>query len=167
MCGRFTIVLDAFEFKNELQLGEMPYDWSPRYNVAPSQSIPVVTDPNNRIVSYMRWGLIPSWAKDESIGNRMINARAETLEIKPAFRKAFAQRRCLILSDGFYEWKRFSEKGIPSTPYYFYLKDHKPFAFAGPLGNVEIPPGRGNSELYHYYMCREPRLSNQFMNGCR
>ena len=131
MCGRFTMTLDALEFQKELQLGDIPVDWVPRYNIAPSQPVAVVTEPNKRDVSWMRWGLIPSWAKDIRIGSQMINARAETLEARPAFRQAYAQRRCLILADGFYEWKRTSAKKAPATPYYFYLNGHKPFAFAG------------------------------------
>lgn len=131
MCGRFTMALEALEFQRELQLGEMPVDWQSRFNIAPSQPIAVVTESNKRDVSWMRWGLIPSWAKDIHTGTPMINARAETLEIRPAFRRAYAQRRCLILADGFYEWKRNLEKKTPAIPYYFYLNRHKPFTFAG------------------------------------
>jgi putative SOS response-associated peptidase YedK len=78
----------------------------------------------------MRWGLVPSWAKDPAIGNKMINARSETVQEKPSFRNAFARRRCLILADGFYEWQRSPGKGS-SAPYFFYPSDRKPFAFAG------------------------------------
>ncbi len=131
MCGRFTMTLDALELQKELELGEMPVDWLPRFNIAPSQPVAVVTEPNKREVSWMRWGLIPSWAKDIRIGSQMINARAETLEVRPAFRRAYAQRRCLILADGFYEWKRNSGKKAPATPYHFYLNGRKPFTFAG------------------------------------
>ena len=131
MCGRFTITLQASLFQEELDLGEMPKGWVPRYNVAPTQPIPVVKNEKDRNVEWMYWGLVPSWAKDISIGQRMINARSETLTEKPSFRTAFQRRRCLILADGFYEWHRPSGKSGPAIPYFFHRKDGKPFAFAG------------------------------------
>lgn len=133
MCGRFTLILDPGDLQDELGLGEMPPDLAPRYNVAPTQPVAVVADPDTRAVELFRWGLIPSWAKDPAIGNRMINARSETLAEKPSFRTAFARRRCLIVADGFYEWQRSKEAGARkgSQPYYFRLADGKPFAFAG------------------------------------
>ena len=103
---------------------------TPRYNVAPSQAIAVVPNNGENSVEFFQWGLIPSWAKDPKIGNRMINARSETLAEKPSFRTPYKRRRCLILSDGFYEWR--SEPGSKSkTPIYIRLKSEKPFAFAG------------------------------------
>jgi len=90
MCGRFSLTLDADEVRQALRLGEMPPDWQPRYNVAPSQPVAVVMDAETRDVRWMRWGLIPSWAKDETIGSRLINARAETLVEKPSFLSPFA-----------------------------------------------------------------------------
>lgn len=131
MCGRFTIIADAIEFQRELDLGEMPSDWNARYNVAPGQPVAVVTDHQDRKVTWMKWGLVPSWAKDANMGNRLINARAETVELKPAFRRAFAQRRCLILADGFFEWKRDGGKQAPSVPYFIHLANRRPFTFAG------------------------------------
>ena len=131
MCGRFTITLDASIFQEELQLGEMPVEWIPRYNVAPSQPVPIVANEKERKVEWMQWGLVPSWAKDAQIGQRMINARSETLLEKPSFRNAFQRRRCLILADGFYEWARPGGKSGPAIPYYFHRKDKRPFAFAG------------------------------------
>ncbi len=131
MCGRFTITLDASVVQQELQLGEMPKGWIPRYNVAPTQPIPVVAHAEVRKVEWMYWGLVPSWAKDVSIGQKMINARSETLTEKPSFRNAFQRRRCLILADGFYEWHRPKGKGGPAIPYYFRRKDRRSFAFAG------------------------------------
>lgn len=131
MCGRFTITLEPAFFQQELALGKMPSEWHPRYNAAPSQEIPAVIDGTNRDVSMLRWGLIPSWAKEISIGQRMINARAETLQEKPSFRTAFRQRRCLILADGFYEWQKSAANNTQKSPYYFTLKDNQPFAFAG------------------------------------
>ena len=130
MCGRFTLFLDAETLREEFGLTEVPPDLSPRYNIAPSMQLAVVTSVESRKAEWMRWGLVPSWAKDPAIGNKMINARSETLTEKPSFRNAFQRRRCLILADGFYEWKRGEGKG-PSVPYYFHLVDNKPFAFAG------------------------------------
>ena len=103
----------------------------PRYNIAPTQQIAAIKlDPESgtRKLSLLRWGLIPSWADDPSIGNRMINARAETLAVKPAFRSAFKKGRCLIVADGFYEWKK---TGSTKQPYFIRFKDDEPFAFAG------------------------------------
>ena len=131
MCGRFTITLEPAFFQQEFELGKMPSEWQPRYNVAPSQDIPVVIDGEKRDVSLMRWGLIPHWAKDSSIGQRMINARAETISEKPSFRQAFEQRRCLILADGFYEWQKQASQKSPKVPFRFTLKDNHPLAFAG------------------------------------
>ena len=130
MCGRFTITLDPADMQQEFNLGDLPGEWKPRYNVAPTQNVPVVKDQTKRDVEMMHWGLIPFWAKEKSIGQRMVNARAETLQEKPAFRQAFKQRRCLILADGFFEWQRKDAKS-PKVPMYFQLKNGKPFAFAG------------------------------------
>lgn len=130
MCGRFTITLEPGEFQAELDLGDLPSDFVPRYNVAPTQNVAVSRDFSTHRVEWMRWGLVPSWAKDPSIGVRMINARAETLLEKPSFRQAVQRRRCLVLADGFYEWQKFPEKQ-PSIPHYFFLKEKKPFFFAG------------------------------------
>src|SRR3990172_12759031 len=106
MCGRFTLAVDPGTLKGTFPWVEVPQDLPPRYNIAPSQPVAVVpNDGRNRLDFYI-WGLIPSWAKDPKIGNRMINARAETLAEKPSFRTALKKRRCLILADGFYEWKR-------------------------------------------------------------
>jgi putative SOS response-associated peptidase YedK len=129
MCGRFTLTLDPVMLRQAFDLGEMPPEWIPRYNIAPSQPVAVVADAQTRNVDFIRWGLVPSWAKDISIGNRLINARAETLAEKPSFRSALARRRCLILADGFFEWKK--TKDGPSIPYYIQMEDKSPFAFAG------------------------------------
>lgn len=129
MCGRFTLILEPDLIQEELELGSMPPEMQARYNIAPSQPIAAVLDSESRNVELLRWGLVPGWAKDPSIGDRMINARSETLAEKPSFRNAYARRRCLILADGFYEWERVS--GKRSTPNYFQLKDEKVFTFAG------------------------------------
>lgn len=132
MCGRFTLTADPAELKQALDLGTVPAELEPRYNVAPTQPVAVVTDPESRDVKLFRWGLVPSWADDPSIGSRLINARSETAAEKPAFRTAFARRRCLVLADGFFEWERVEgKKGKRSQPYYFQLEAGKPFAFAG------------------------------------
>jgi putative SOS response-associated peptidase YedK len=139
MCGRFTITLDPADLQQELDLSNMPSEWRPRYNVAPTQEIPIVNDAQDRNVKMMHWGLIPFWAKEKSIGVRMINARSETLSEKPAFRQAFIHRRCLVLADGFYEWQR-KDPTAPKVPMYFQLKDSKPFAFAGLWENWHETP---------------------------
>ena len=128
MCGRFTMAIDSEDLRTELALGQMPPDWEKRYNIAPSQDVATVPDPDNRDVVWMRWGLVPFWAKDPSIGNKMINARAETVAEKPSFRNSFKNKRCLILANGFYEWRK---SGGQSIPFYFQLKGGEPFAFAG------------------------------------
>jgi len=130
MCGRYTITLDPTLLQQEFDLSNIPSEWKPRYNVAPTQDVPVVNNSETRNVLMMHWGLIPSWAKDASIGQRLINARSETLQEKPSFRRAFNQRRCLILADGFFEWQR-RDTNAPKVPIYFHLKNKQPFAFAG------------------------------------
>lgn len=142
MCGRFTLTLDPVELRQAFDLGEMPEEWIPRYNVAPTQPVAVVTNEQTRAVDFMRWGLVPSWAKDISIGSKLINARGETLMEKPSFRNAFNRRRCLILADGFYEWRKQEKKGT-AVPYYFHLKDRRPFAFAGLWEFWRSPEGDG------------------------
>jgi putative SOS response-associated peptidase YedK len=139
MCGRFTITLEPAFFQQELDLGNLPSEWVPRYNAAPGQSIPVVRESKSRDVALLRWGLVPFWAKDISIGYRLINARSETLLEKPSFKNAFKNRRCLILADGFYEWQQPAVKGAPKAPFRFTLKDSRPFAFAGLWENWHSP----------------------------
>jgi putative SOS response-associated peptidase YedK len=131
MCGRFTNKAKPEQIKSEFKVGNKnPNLYAPRFNIAPSQMIDVVFEPESeRILSQLKWGLIPSWAKDPDIGNRMINARAETLADKPSFREAFKKRRCIIPASGFYEWHK-QIKGA-KQPYYFYLKDKDLFGFAG------------------------------------
>lgn len=140
MCGRFTITLEPGEFQEELDLSDLPSDFVPRYNVAPTQNVAVTRDFSAHKVEWMRWGLVPAWAKDPTIGVRMINARAETLQEKPSFREAFNRRRCLIVADGFYEWQKFAGKQ-PSIPHYFFLKGKKPFFFAGLWDQWQSPEG--------------------------
>lgn len=129
MCGRFSLGAPI----RVGQLFDLPNwpDAPPRYNIAPSQEVPAVIQNREtgvREFRPLRWGLVPSWAKDPAIGHRMINARSETAATKPAFRKSLRDRRCLILADGFYEWKR---EGPRKRPYYIRLRAGEPFAFAG------------------------------------
>jgi putative SOS response-associated peptidase YedK len=129
VCGRFAFYSPAeaaaalFEF-------DASFTTEPRYNIAPTQLVPVVrhTQTGGRGFTMLRWGLVPFWARDPSSGNRMINARAETLAEKPAYRSAYQKRRCLILADGFYEWRK---ERAGKTPYFISLANGQPFAFAG------------------------------------
>jgi putative SOS response-associated peptidase YedK len=142
MCGRFTLTIDPAQLKLFLDLNDVPADLAPRYNIAPTQPVAVVTSAQDRKVEIFQWGLIPSWAKDPSIGSRMINARAETIEEKPAFRASFKRHRCLILADGFFEWKKILEgKKETKQPYCIRLKDDQPFAFAGLWDHWTSPTG--------------------------
>src|SRR5689334_7484942 len=125
MCGRYTLHADIEQIIRRFLLDRGPRKIGPRYNVAPSQMIGVVrVRDGKRELAPMRWGLVPRWAKDESVGNKMINAHAETLATKPAFRAALRERRCIVPADGFYEWRR--DKG-GKTPMYLRRKDGQPF----------------------------------------
>ena len=129
MCGRFTQRMTWRELHERMDLIGTPLNLRPRYNVAPSQDVVVVrADDEGRGLAMLRWGLIPSWAKDSTIGHRLINARSETAAEKPSFRSAYRHRRCLMPADGFYEWKR---EGKTRQPWLFALVDGAPFAFAG------------------------------------
>jgi putative SOS response-associated peptidase YedK len=130
MCGRFTLRTPAAAL-GQLFLFDPPEQAPPRFNIAPTQPVAAVRlgdDKSTRQFASLRWGLIPSWADDPSIGSRMINARAETVADKPAFRSAFRRRRCLVLADGYYEWKK---EGSRKQPYLIHMADDRPFAFAG------------------------------------
>ncbi|HLH74195.1 MAG TPA: SOS response-associated peptidase [Chloroflexota bacterium] len=128
MCGRFVQKLSGEEIAR-LFAGDLLISGpGERYNVAPTQPVLVVVEHDRRVVTTHRWGLIPSWAKDPKIGARMINARAETLAEKSAFRTVFRHQRCLVPSDAFYEWQR---HGTSKTPYAIVRRDGRPMAFAG------------------------------------
>lgn len=138
MCGRYTLTTSGEIIAEFFKLSAVP-DIKPRYNIAPTQSVATVTveaKKMQRQFQFMRWGLIPSWAKDMKIGSKMINARSETVAEKPAFRSAIKHRRCLIVADGFYEWQ---QQGKNKQPYYFQKTDGEPFAFAGLWENWESP----------------------------
>jgi putative SOS response-associated peptidase YedK len=130
MCGRFTLTVDPADLQDAFPEFTFPAQGAPRYNIAPSQPILALPNDGTNRADFFVWGLIPSWAKDPSIGNRMINARAETLAEKPSFRGPLKYHRCLIFADGFYEWQT-----IPGTksklPHYIRLTSGKPFVFAG------------------------------------
>jgi putative SOS response-associated peptidase YedK len=132
MCGRFIQISDpkkirASLFDIEMNAAEI-HGFSVRYNIAPTQSILTVLNTKVPRLAYTRWGLIPFWAKDGAIGNKMINARAETLLSKPSFKTSLRKRRCIIFSDGFYEWKG---AGKGREPFFIRLKSRAPFGFAG------------------------------------
>lgn len=130
MCGRFTLRSSPKVIAEVFGLAEPPH-LSPHYNIAPLQSVAVVREQpeaHGRELVLLRWGLIPFWADDPSIGNRMANARSETAATKPSFRRAFRSRRCLVVADGFYEWQKTDGK---KQPYYIRLKNDRPFGMAG------------------------------------
>ncbi len=131
MCGRFTLTVSPDDLQAAFPDFSIPGDIPPSYNIAPSQPIPVITNDGEKALDFFFWGLIPSWTKPENVGKyNLINARSETAAEKPSFKNSFRRRRCLILADGFYEWSK-PKSGTTKTPYYFTLKDHQPFAFAG------------------------------------
>jgi putative SOS response-associated peptidase YedK len=130
MCGRFTLNQSA-EALAQVFHAEPVLDLAAEFNIAPTQMVATVLqnpESKKREFKQLYWGLIPSWAKDAGIGAKLINARAETVAEKPSFRSAFKHRRCLVLADGFYEWKRQQGK---KQPFYFRLQDGQPFGFAG------------------------------------
>ena len=128
MCGRFSfsplskVIEDRFDVK-------VDSNYKPRFNCAPSQNLAVISNLDPVSLSYFRWGLIPFWARDPKIGYRMINAKAETITEKPSYKNAFRRKRCLVLSDGFFEWKKVGEK--EKIPYRILLKEESLFSMAG------------------------------------
>ena len=139
MCGRFTQRLTWRDAHALLSLAGPAANLRPRYNLAPSQSAAVVrNNVGERRLSMLRWGLIPAWAKDPGIGHKLINARAETAAVKPAFRATFSKRRCLVPADGFYEWRR---EGSVHQPWLIARRDGAPMAFAGLWERWRVPEG--------------------------
>ncbi len=172
MCGRYTLkasaqeLIEAFELAHDdgldlapdpaserppVPLGAPPLTWSPRFNIAPTQSLPIIANvPGPRLIRFARWGLVPSWAKDPKIGSRMINARSETVADKPSFRSPFRRQRCLVPADGFYEWQRV---GKAKRPMHIGLDGGGLFAMAG-LWERWLPrdaPGDAAPEPLHTF----------------
>lgn len=145
MCGRFALYHDSATLSQHLPVDAIETDLQPRYNIAPTQGVAAVLSLPERpgpALDVLQWGLVPFWAKDARIGNRMINARAETAAEKPAYRAAFKRRRCLVPASGYYEWK---QQPHGKTPHYFSLLDGRPFAMAGLWEEWNSPDG----ELLH------------------
>lgn len=164
MCGRFTHALDWRDIVELYRLTQPapPDGWRARYNLAPSQDAPVVrADPETggRAVAMLKWGLVPFWAKEAKVGYSMINARAETVASKPAYREAFRRRRCLVPASGFYEWR--AEGSGPKQPYHFCCAEGGPMTFAGlwerwekgaePLETFTIVVGPANDQVRPYH----------------
>jgi putative SOS response-associated peptidase YedK len=142
MCGRFALTVDPADLQEAFPEFTFPGQLAPRYNIAPTQ--PILAIPNNGTnrADFFVWGLIPSWARDPSIGARMINARSETLAEKPSFRAAYRRRRCLIPASGFYEWR--ARPGMKvKVPHFIHLRSGDPFAFAGLWEEWHAPDGSG------------------------
>jgi putative SOS response-associated peptidase YedK len=140
MCGRYALYTDVYEWSD---LGfvwpfEEGWSWPSNYNVAPSSFAPVVLNLEQPIIARYRWGLVPSWSKDPAMGHRLINARAETITEKPAFREAFKRRRCVVVANGFFEWQKKGQKRIP-----FYIKPRLSalLGFAGLWEHCTMPSG--------------------------
>ena len=135
MCGRYTLSVPLSNLVDSFDVQPPDFEYPPRFNIAPTQDAPVIAqDQAGRRMGLLRWGLIPSWAKDPAIGSRMINARSETVAEKPAFQRAFRRRRCLVPADGFFEWKREAGEGAtkgPKTPYWIHRAAREPFVMAG------------------------------------
>ena len=129
MCGRFVLFSSLDDIVREFEIGRIQAQLRPRYNVAPTQEVAVVVrDQGVNVLDMMVWGLIPSWAKDPSIGSRMINARSETVHEKPSFKRPFKNQRCLIVADGFYEWQNTDGTKVPM---FIRLRSRRPFGLAG------------------------------------
>lgn len=127
MCGRFSIAKSKEEIAKRFNVGA-PANFKPRYNIAPMQQLPVITSRNPNELSFMRWGLVPSWSLDASTAANMINARGETIATKVPFKHCIKDQRCIIPADGFYEWKK---EGKAKVPYRFTLSSEELFCFAG------------------------------------
>ena len=139
MCGRYTLSSPPKTLTAWFELSAPPAALTPRYNIAPTQTVLVLANHGPRALELMRWGLVPHWACDPSVGNRMINARAESLHTKPAFRDPLRSRRCLLPADGFYEWRR--EANGQKTPILIRSRSQQPLALAGLWDEWRAPDG--------------------------
>jgi len=139
MCGRFTYAKEFRELRIRFHLDRDIPLFRPRYNIAPGQEVAVIFNRDGaRGLAMMQWGLVPAWVKDPAIDNRMINARAETLAEKPAFKRLIGKRRCVVPADGFYEWRKEGKRKVPMR---FRLKTGEPFGFAGLWDSWRRPDG--------------------------
>ncbi len=140
MCGRFSLIPDLDALQLRFQFPDAGLSHPPRYNIAPSQEVlTVVNEGAENRAQFMKWGLVPSWARDPAMGNRLISARAETVGEKPSFRQACQRRRCLVLADGFYEWRRDGKHKVPMR---IVIGSGEPFGFAGLWETWESPGGQ-------------------------
>ena len=141
MCGRINLRASPVELAEFFELFREPVWSSPRFNIGPMQSILAIRQKpdGSRLAEPLHWGLVPSWAKDPSIGSKMINARSDTVATKPAYRGAFRERRCIIPASGFYEWQRLDSK--TKQPWHIFRKDGQPLAFAGLWEHWQPPDG--------------------------
>ena len=160
MCGRFALTISPTVLAKLFKLATEP-NLKPRYNIAPTQDVAAVRlspDGSQRTMDTLRWGLIPRWAKDPAIGARLINARAETVADKPAFKEAFKMRRCLLPADGFYEWRKSPDKkpSAKKQPMFIRRKDDSPLILAG-LWEIWQPPGA--ETLVTVYACLTPHAA--------
>jgi putative SOS response-associated peptidase YedK len=136
MCGRFALLTDLSVVIASFDVREVACEYRPGSGITPGRQVAaVIHDGGNRLVG-LQWGLVPAWVRNPSIGKRLFNARAETVAEKPSFRNAFRKGRCLIVADGFYEWRK---EGKTKKPFYFHLKSGRPFGFAGLYERWESP----------------------------
>ena len=137
MCGRYTITTTAEKLAQLFEV-EVPSEYQPRYNAAPTQLLPVISNQQKRKISLYSWGILPKWAQAQGSSQRLINARAETVAEKATFKTSFKKRRCLVVADGYYEWKKGKDKKIP---YRILLNEEQPFTFAGLWDTLEGESG--------------------------
>jgi|ERR1043166_7842818 putative SOS response-associated peptidase YedK len=161
MCSRFSASFDSKELKIRWRVQSDPRLFTSRYNVAPGQDVPVIIrDEDKNQIKAMKWGLVPSWSSDPSVGSRMINARAETLTQKPSFKNLIGRQRCVIPANGFYEWR---SDGRGKIPVWFYLKTKKPFGFAG-LWDTWRDPENGDMSSFTIITTTPNALIRRFHN---
>ncbi len=145
MCGRYSLSKSKIELEERFQAEMLP-DFKPRYNVAPTQLVPVITSQSPKGFSFFYWGITPDFGKNKPVAQKLINARAESVNDKVSFKSSFEKRRCLIPADGFYEWKKLGKK--TKIPYRFTLKEDELFAFAGIWEEYETV----NGEIQHTFL---------------
>lgn len=138
MCGRYVCTQSTADIAAAFAVTEILLDWQPSFNIAPTQIVPAVVHTNARKLVGLKWGLVPSWAKDASMGAKLINARCETLLEKPSFKEALVKRRCLIIANGFYEWQ---SQGRTKQPLYIHRQDRQPMILAGLYEHWRSPEG--------------------------